>query len=270
MGDPTAVLRQLGVDDVRAIAPVKGGEDALLWRVDTPSVSYALRVMRPEQSRVAGYEAAAMRAAHAAGVVVPRVHAEATYDGRPAMLVEWCPGRTVAAELAARPWRVWALGRMLGRAHARLNAVAAPADLPERWPAWSGDPANAAGLPAGDRLLHLDFHPLNVMTDGRAITAVIDWTNTSTGDPRADFARSLAILLVAPTSPDIPAAFAVLRRVLAAAYQSGYGRLEGVSPFHRWAGAGMLREMAQRAADPNHWMRESDLEPIRRWRDRWA
>src|SRR5688572_21518299 len=112
--DPRAVLATLGVTEVRTVQPVKGGEDALLWRVEAASGSYALRVMRPEQSAVAEREAAAMRAAAAAGFEVPPVHALATYQERPAMLLGWCPGRTLAAELAERPWRVWPLGHVLG------------------------------------------------------------------------------------------------------------------------------------------------------------
>jgi aminoglycoside phosphotransferase (APT) family kinase protein len=270
MVDPTSVLAHLGIADALSIDSVKGGEDALLWRVETPGKSYALRVMRPEQAHVADREATAMRAAIAAGIAVPRVYSASTYANRPAMLLDWCPGRTMAAELAERPWRVWALGRALGRAHTRLNRIPAPPDLPSRWRSWAGNPALEERLPAGDRLLHLDFHPLNVMTDGRDVTAVIDWTNTSAGDPRADAARSLAILLVSPMGPTIPKAFGVLRRILAAAYQSGYGRLESMSPFHLWAATAMLREMAPRAENPAHWMRPADLEPIRKWRNYWA
>ena len=268
--DSRAVLAALGTQDARSIEPVKGGEDTLLWRVETADGIYALRVMRAEQRPAAEREAAAMRAAAAAGIPVPTVHRTGTYQERPAMLLGWCPGRTLLAEIAERPWRVWALGRQLGRAHARLNHVPAPTDLPERWRAWAGDPALAARLPAGDRLLHLDFHPLNVMTDGRGVTAVIDWTNTSAGDPRADVARTLAILLVTPVDPSTPKAFAVLRRILAAAYLAGYGPLDGMPHFHVWAAASMLRDLAPRVADSRHWLRDADLAPVRRWRRYWS
>jgi aminoglycoside phosphotransferase (APT) family kinase protein len=268
--DPRAILASLGVADARSVEPVKGGEDTLLWRVETPAATYALRLMRREQQPVAAREATAMRAAAAAGIPVPTVHQSTLYEERPVMLLGWCPGRTLLAELAEQPWRVWELGRLLGRAHARLNRVAAPAALPERWRAWAGDPVLAAALPPGDRLLHLDFHPLNVMTDGSTVTAVIDWTNTSAGDPRADAARALAILLLSPTDPSTPRAFAVLRRILVAAYWSGYGRLDGMAPFHVWAARSMLRDVAPRVADPKHWMTDAQLTPVRRWRDYWA
>jgi len=36
--------------------------------------------------------------------------------------------------------------------------------------------------------LHGDLHPLNVLTDGTAITAVIDWGDVTSGDPAVDLA----------------------------------------------------------------------------------
>jgi aminoglycoside phosphotransferase (APT) family kinase protein len=37
----------------------------------------------------------------------------------------------------------------------------------------------------GDRLLHLDLHPMNVMLTDRG-PVVIDWTNAAAGDPLTD------------------------------------------------------------------------------------
>jgi aminoglycoside phosphotransferase (APT) family kinase protein len=280
--DPRTVLDALGVTTATAVEPVSGGEDTLLWRVETPSATYALRLMRPEQAAEARLEAAAMRAASTAGVEVPRVEAETLWRGRPAILLTWCPGRTLLAEVRAHPGRAWSLGRALGRAQARLNRVAAPAELlegGERWIDWAGpDQAALAArlrdLPRRtDRLLHLDFHPLNVMTDGRAVTAVLDWTNTAAGDPRADAARTFSVLLLSPVPPGTPRAFALLRRVLAAALWRGYRDVAGPLPdmplFHAWAGAAMQRDMAHRSADPSHWLRDAQLDPARRWTAHW-
>src|SRR5262249_57263606 len=107
-----------------------------------------------------------------------------------------------------------ALGVAFGRAHSRLREVAAPAPLraaPEDWIAWAGpdEPALAERLRAvrrrDDRLLHLDYHPLNVMVDGGRVTGVLDWANALAGDPRADLARHVTILpLVTPIDPGQP------------------------------------------------------------------
>ena len=49
--------------------------------------------------------------------------------------------------------------------------------------------------PEGDRLLHLDLHPFNVLVDESGqVSGVIDWANAAAGHPDLDRARSLAIL----------------------------------------------------------------------------
>ena len=50
-------------------------------------------------------------------------------------------------------------------------------------------------------LLHLDYHPLNVLGEAGAISGVLDWTNADGGDPRADVARTGAILRFLPDNP---------------------------------------------------------------------
>ncbi|HYB89435.1 MAG TPA: phosphotransferase [Candidatus Binataceae bacterium] len=43
-------------------------------------------------------------------------------------------------------------------------------------------------------LLHLDYHPQNVMVHGTSVTGVIDWVNTDVGDRHLDAAMTAAIL----------------------------------------------------------------------------
>jgi aminoglycoside phosphotransferase (APT) family kinase protein len=81
--------------------------------------------------------------------------------------------------------------------HQALASVAAPAILP---PAClnEGNP-EANRLLAGDRLLHLDLHPFNVlMGDGDEVTGVVDWANARAGPPAMDRARSFSILTLDP------------------------------------------------------------------------
>ena len=119
------------------------------------------------------------------------------------------------------------------------------------------------------RLLHLDYHPLNVMTDGRRMTAVLDWANARVGDPRADVARSHSILAIEPSWPRGPY-IAAFRQILARAYLRGYEQVAGplgdLAPFYAWAGAVMLRDLAPRAARAGSDLR---LDRVRRWTDRW-
>jgi aminoglycoside phosphotransferase (APT) family kinase protein len=45
-----------------------------------------------------------------------------------------------------------------------------------------------------DSLVHMDYHPLNVMVDGVRVTGVIDWVNTDVGDRHLDAAMTAVIL----------------------------------------------------------------------------
>src|SRR6266852_3072623 len=43
-------------------------------------------------------------------------------------------------------------------------------------------------------IVHMDYHPLNVMVDGVRVTGVIDWVNTDVGDRHLDAAMTAVIL----------------------------------------------------------------------------
>jgi len=45
-----------------------------------------------------------------------------------------------------------------------------------------------------DSLVHMDYHPLNVMVEGVRVTGVLDWVNTDVGDRHLDAAMTAVIL----------------------------------------------------------------------------
>jgi phosphotransferase family enzyme len=100
-------------------------------------------------------------------------------DG-PDLVMERLQGRAMLADMAARPWRAWRHARTLAVLHDRLHDIPAPPGLPHP-------------LGPGERILHLDLHPGNVMltADG---PVVIDWTNASAGPPGADVAMTYLII----------------------------------------------------------------------------
>jgi thiamine kinase-like enzyme len=79
----------------------------------------------------------------------------------------------MVAAIGKAPWSVRSQGKTLARLHAQLHEIAAPDFLPP------------APIGRGDRVLHLDLHPLNVMVGPKGAT-VIDWTNASAGEPELD------------------------------------------------------------------------------------
>jgi hypothetical protein len=191
-----------------------------------------------------------------------------TYLDRPALLTDWCTGRPLLDELRARPALVLALGVQFGRCQAAMHRIAAPPALRATWIAWAGPLRPGLGaylerLTRGrpPRLLHLDYHPLNVLVQHGQVSAVLDWTNAHAGDPRADFARTLTILRLSP--PYGGAVERALRTLVEVGWRVGYGPLAGdMAPFYAWAGTAMQHDLAGRFS-------AATLEPVRRWTAGW-
>jgi aminoglycoside phosphotransferase (APT) family kinase protein len=94
-------------------------------------------------------------------------------DDATSMVMERIEGPTMLGPLTTRPWRIRSYGAMLADLHIRLHDIPAP-DFLEMSP-----------FSHGDRIMHLDLHPLNVML-GPAGPVVIDWSNAARGDPAFD------------------------------------------------------------------------------------
>ena len=271
--DPRAILATLGYPGAEAVTPVSGGRDTSIFRVEHAGTSYALRVFRPEQQMVSQAEVLAMEAASVGGVPVPRVHAHGIHDGRSALLLDWCEGMMVVEALGRWPERAGALGAACGKVLARIHAVTVPAEHRDHsWLRWGGiapdDPLYQllVAFARHDRLLHLDFHPLNILTDGEQITAVLDWANSHAGDPRADLARSISILRL-DAGDLLPEARPILRafeRGLRDGYARDAGPLVDMPLFHVWAGRTMLHDLAPRLAT-----NPAQAARIRRWIQLW-
>jgi aminoglycoside phosphotransferase (APT) family kinase protein len=246
---------------IRQMQAASGGFATSVWRVWTGDATFALRVFQPHQSATLQREILVMTTARRANLPVPQVHAVGSYEGGPAMLTEWCVGEPVLAVLKREPWRILQLGYAFGELQRRMHRVAAPRGLRADWIDWPRgcEPRLAERLrerAGAHRLLHLDYHPLNVLAEHGHITAIIDWTNAHAGDPRADVARTLTILrLMAPQR--------LMAQVFELGWRAGYGPFGPDMPlFYAWAGGAMLHDLAGRLSD-------AELEPVRRWTARW-
>ena len=192
-------------------------------------------------------EAAALAAAHEAGADVPAAYDLVTVDGRPGVVLDRVDGVDLLDWLERRPWAIRSVSRVLGREHAALHRVAAPPELPplrDDLRDRLGSPLvpdvvrtrtleRLDGLPDGDRLLHGDFHPANLLrtADG---CVVIDWTNGTSGDPAADVARTVPLAgrgtLPDDTSALVRAIAPPARRLLVSGYLRAY---TSVAPLDR-------------------------------------
>ena len=148
------------------------------------------------------------------------------------LVMQRIDGPSLVGAIERRPWTVRQLGTLLADLHRRLHDIPAPDFVP------------AGPFGDGDRLLHLDLHPLNVII-GPAGPVVIDWTGAASGDPALDI--GIAWLLMA--AGEVPAA--AWKRPLAA-----WARANLVSSFLSGAGVSSARThlpdlVEWKSADPN-------------------
>src|SRR5713226_3809693 len=268
--DPLAILQTLGLADVTAIVPVHGGSDTSIWRIERAGEIYALRVFGSGEHDDCEREMKVMQAALVAGLPVPTIHGAGEWRNHPVLLLSWIPGQTVTDELRVRPWLAWKLGVLFGRMHAAVHTIPAPAILrnqPDAWIDWMGPGEQSlkeclrTNGHHVDALLHLDYHPFNVMTDGKRITGILDWRNARAGDPRADAARTISILRV-----DFVGRPRLLERAVRKVFERGWRRgyeqkgtrLGNLSLFYAWAGTVMERDLAAKR-------KPEDLARIHRW-----
>ncbi len=283
--DSRAVLQALDYAVYDGLQPVSGGWANAMWRFQTPDgVPHVLRVYpRPEWAPDARREVAALAAAGAGGIPVPAVEASGTWHDLAAIVISWCQGVPLLTTLQRKPWTTWRLGDACGRLQARINSIQAPPELRDALSGWlasarAADPdvdalARRVDL-AANALLHLDYHPVNILTDGERITAVVDWTNAAAGDPRADVARTVSLISAGPIPPHplrplLSLARGLLVRAWLRGYQAEAGPLGALAPFLALSGLSVLADVEEAVREGRGWGRERDLELIRRWTARW-
>ncbi|MBA2679113.1 MAG: aminoglycoside phosphotransferase family protein [Ktedonobacteraceae bacterium] len=272
--DPHAILHVLGLTDATSVTPVHGGSDTAIWQVERGGSIYALRVFGEGRHDDCEREKLVMQATFAGGLPVSQVYAEGIWHEHPALLLSWLPGWPLADELRVRPWRAWKLGILFGHMQASIHALPAPGGLdehPDTWIMWLGPdrPSLQKCLQVNphrsDALLHLDYHPFNVLTNGKSITGVLDWRNACAGEPRADAARTGSILCIdyvgKPHLRD-----RVVRKVFELGWRRGYEQkgatLSNLSLYYLWAGAVMERDLASKRTP-------EELARIHHWTMKW-
>jgi aminoglycoside phosphotransferase (APT) family kinase protein len=138
------------------------------------------RVLRRSRNgRSQTIEAKTMEFVRAHGYPVPEVFSVSD-DGLD-MVMARIEGPTMIEAASAQPWKLKRFGRELAELHQSLHLLKAPAWVPD------------APCGSGDALLHMDFHPLNVMLSSNG-PVVIDWTRASRGDPLVDVAATWVLL----------------------------------------------------------------------------
>jgi aminoglycoside phosphotransferase (APT) family kinase protein len=170
--------------------------------------------------------------------------------------------------LSPRIWRTLALVRALADAQYRLHSLRwsdeelaslralpvaeGPYGFVDRMLAWSQELIEQHGFEALERplrwlearrdsvpchraaMLHMDYHPANLLVQGDKITGVLDWSNSQFGDVHADVAATVVLVTTAGGSPRGLVGRAVLagRGLLVRLYLRFYRRRMALDPHY--------------------------------------
>ena len=256
-------VHALGLPPETVVEPA-GGASGDAWRVHTGAADYVLRVA--SSSRLTDSRLMAMEAARTGGLPAPELIRRSSTPQGEVVLLSWLPGTPMFEALVDDPSAARTLGRLAGDTQRRLHRVVAPVDVIDvasdgTHPFDAG--RDVAWLPHGSALLHLDWHPLNLLVDdsGTTICGIVDWDNARRGHPLLDLARTDGIVRFAPSLIGSEA----LRTRLAEFHEGwvdGYGPAAAAIPpsCHLWAGRVMLADVGHRFAD-----RPDALDDLRRW-----
>jgi aminoglycoside phosphotransferase (APT) family kinase protein len=211
---------------------------------------------RGDQRDAVERERLALEAAARAGAPVPQPRGEVVdVDGRPGLVIERLGGRDMLQTLEKKPWRVLTVARASAAAHRAIHAIEAPHELPDARamieervrsslvpPDLREEALHSLGsLPGGDRLLHGDFHPGNLLPRAGEHVA-IDWSGAARGSPDADVARTVVVIRHSALPPGTNAPLAPIgRRILVAAYLRAYGG----EPDRRWCRVLTIARLAE-------------------------
>jgi len=284
--DPRATLMALGYAEITEPVRITGGWETLIWRFQTPDGrDHSLRVyFVPGSQPMARREMIALRTCEAAGIPAPRIETIGEHQGMPAAVLTWCPGVPILTAVEQKPWLILRLSRIFGRTHARLHTVPPPAELVAEAPdEWLGrvmdyhrhlaERMKLLDL-ATDTLIHMDFHPLNVVGVGNEVTGILDWAGAAAGDRRADLARTHFTLAGAPIPPGpMKPLFAAMRGLMIRSWRAGYKDVAGAIPEYRefmaWAGATLVLETERVVDREAVWGTREDLERFKRLVEHW-
>jgi aminoglycoside phosphotransferase (APT) family kinase protein len=168
------------------LTKIGSGAEATVYALGS---EYALRIAVDGCRQHVARAMIAIRAAQLAGIPAPSSCAIVALQSGWGMMMERISTRSMMDDLVFQPWRVAGLAKALGRLHALIHQIPAPAGLPQLQRELSD-----GTMSSDNRLLHWDFNPANVLWSSRVGWNVIDWGNACAGPPAADVGRTLHMI----------------------------------------------------------------------------
>jgi Ser/Thr protein kinase RdoA (MazF antagonist) len=216
------------------------------------------------------YEFEMAQAVYVSGVNSPQVKELVKVEGRNGLVYERVFGRPMEDVLLFQPWKVLEYAHILARLHAQMHECVFDENKPAQRGRLEGKINRAGALPAalkeallkelqslpeGDRVCHGDFHPANVLLTQAGAT-VIDWIDSSRGNPLADVARTTIILRGAAATSTNP----ILRYLIKtahASYLQEYFRLrpnETKEEYNHWLPIVAAARLSERIPQLEEWL----------------
>ena len=155
------------------------------------------------------YERRLSQAVHASGLPVPDAGEIIQVNERNGLIYERVDGVSMLDVFERKPWNVIRYARQMAELHAAMHQNTVEVDIPDQRERIKGKISQAECLsdelrarlfaalelmPGGNQLCHGDFHPGNIMVSGRNVI-IIDWIDSSLGNPLSDLARTSIIIL---------------------------------------------------------------------------
>ena len=257
--DLEALASSLGLAGPVKWTKLRAHRGKSIWRADGRDGSFVARVLRPGDLASADHEARMMSLARDSGLPAPRPVTSARLGARPVLLHEWTPGRELTLEIHEHPWSALRLGELFGEQQARIHRSRAETPPSADWIDCFGpvDPAMRERLEQvqrGPALLHLDYYPANVIFESGRLSGILDWTNARIGDPRADLARTWALMKflfrAGRRHPLRRLSDDLFARGWWRAYERAAGPQDDMALFRAWALSGLIQEKARQERIP--------------------
>lgn len=231
----------------------RGGQ-ADIYEIDSLRI---LRVLRePDEHGVQALHAerSIMALLRTQGVNVPEVYEAGDAGGLPAYAMQRISGPSMLEKMMRNPLNICGYAKALADLHAEFLSTVAPGELRDinerakylinRAALLDGDDKTFAltllgSLPGGGVLMHGDFHPGNILTDGGRYY-IIDWFGATKGDPVSDVAHTYLLCANKPRIPGESAAKHYFQKAFARSFGRAYLkriRLKlgfGMDEFGKW------------------------------------
>ncbi len=186
--------------------------------------------------------------AYQKGVTKVKCYGMIQIENRTGMIIECVNGKPLISLAGAHPTTVFGVPRLMVELQIQLHdtqtdvirnykeMVISTLDSPPLAFLSSAEKniimTRLALLPDGNSILHLDYHPDNIMSDRQSAT-IIDWMTAARGVPAADVAATLYLLNEGEMIPGLNKAVAValesVRKYLCKRYLKQYQRTTGMT-----------------------------------------